>query len=78
MPQPSPTPFESERKGLMGSKTVWGVVIMILAPYLQRSFGIDLSGETGLGIANDLPVLFGGFLAIYGRIKASGRIDDIF
>jgi len=75
LPQTLPEP---EGKGLMGSKTVWGVVIMILAPYLQRSFGIDLSGETSMSIANDLPVLFGAFLAIYGRVKASGKIDDIF
>ena len=68
----------TDTKGLMGSKTVWGVVIMLLAPYLQRWFGLDLSGETGVGVANDLPVLFGAFLAIYGRVKASGKIDDVF
>lgn len=65
-------------KGLLGSKTVWGVVIMLLAPYIQQWFGVDLSGETGVEVANDLPVLFGAFLAIYGRVKASGKIDDVF
>ena len=68
----------TDTKGLMGSKTVWGVVIMVLAPYMQKWFGVDLSSETGIGVANDLPVLFGAFLAIYGRVKASGKIDVVF
>lgn len=65
-------------KGLLGSKTVWGILIMALAPLLQRWFGVDFSGGTGADIANELPILFGAALAIYGRIKAAGKIDDVF
>ena len=77
MPYPPPQP-EPAGKGLMGSKTVWGVVIMLMAPYLHRWFGFDVSGETGAAIADDAAILFGAALAIYGRVKASGKIDDVF
>jgi len=74
-PQKEGTP---ETKGLLGSKTVWGVLIMLLGPLVLRWTGIDLSSETGVELADKLPELVGAFLAIYGRAKADGRIDDIF
>ncbi len=68
----------TETKGLMGSKTVWGVLIMLLAPLPQKWLGVDLSGAMGEAVSNELVVLAGAALAIYGRVKASGKIDDVF
>lgn len=72
-PQPDPT-----TKGLFESKTFWGLVVMILASASQRWFGIDLDEETQVGIATDLGIIAGAVLAIWGRLKASKQIDDLF
>lgn len=65
-------------KGLFDSKTFWGVVVMLTGPLFLEWFGIDLSSETGLEFANKAPELIGAFIALYGRAKASSKIDNIF
>lgn len=61
------------------SKTIWGVVIMVIASGLQIS-GVATISETEqatlidqiLKVASVLGEAFGAALAIYGRIKANG------
>jgi hypothetical protein len=59
------------------SKTVWGALIAIGAPLL-RYVGLELGLAEQADLADALATFagaFGGVLAIYGRIKATGPID---
>jgi len=63
-------------KGLIHSKTVWGVVAMAL-PVVASWFGWGWLDEVLANeIIGQLSVLFGGVLAIYGRIKAKVPIGQ--
>lgn len=69
--------MDNETKGLLQSKTFWGVVVMAIAGVLRPIFGIVLPEETQQAIAHDLTVAAGAFLAIWGRIAASAKIDRL-
>lgn len=69
---------KTETKGLLQSKTTWGVVVMILAFGAQRWFNINIS-EATLNILNEeVAVVAGAILTIVGRIKASKPIDGVY
>jgi hypothetical protein len=59
------------------SKTIWGLLIMLITWGLSRWGGINLSEETQGQLGTDLAMLAGAGLAIYGRIKASRPISGI-
>lgn len=61
-------------KGLLQSKTFWGIVVVLLIPLLKR-VGVDLNDATGTEIAGDMVQLVGAVLAIYGRVVASKTVD---
>ena len=61
-------------KGLLQSKTFWGVLVVVLIPVLQR-VGIDIDDVTGTEIAGELVTLAGAALALYGRVTAKKKIS---
>jgi len=61
-------------KGLLQSKTVWGVIVMVLATLTPR-LGLDIGDQTGL--VADITALIGAILAIYGRIKAVKKVGGV-
>ena len=54
---------------LEGYKTLIGAVVALAAEG-ARLAGVDIGDQQGL--VNSIVVIFGGILAIYGRMKASG------
>lgn len=56
---------------LEGYKTLIGAVVALAAEG-ARLAGVDIGDQEGL--VNSILVIFGGILAIYGRMKASGPI----
>lgn len=68
--EPVLVPYDA--KGLVKSKTAWGVVLMGLGPVVGGWLGWD-SMDWG-ALAEQLTVAVGAVVAIYGRIKASGPI----
>lgn len=66
----------SDTKSIIASRTVWGVLIALLATLLQRA-GITLGAADQAQIV-DLVLLAvqcaGGAYAIYGRVLATKRI----
>ncbi len=63
-----------ETKGLLMSKTVWGAIIAIGAT-IAKMTGFDI-GDTE-GLVNDIVVLVGAVIAMYGRVKAVKKIEGI-
>lgn len=61
----------NEVKGILESKSVWGALLAI-AGTVASLFGYDI-GDTN-GLANEIVVLAGSIIAIYGRIKAVKRL----
>jgi hypothetical protein len=57
---------------LLSSKTIWGIVAMIAA-LVAKNFGFELDAE---GLTTDLLAAAGAGLAIYGRVKAGGPIEN--
>jgi hypothetical protein len=56
---------------LEGYKTLIGAIVALAAEG-ARLAGVDIGDQQGL--VNSILVIFGGILAIYGRMKASGPI----
>ncbi|HOO18254.1 MAG TPA: hypothetical protein PLU99_14260 [Phycisphaerae bacterium] len=56
---------------LEGYKTLIGAIVALAAEG-ARLAGVDIGDQEGL--VNSILVIFGGILAIYGRMKASGPI----
>ena len=56
---------------LEGYKTLIGAIVALAAEGARLS-GVDIGDQEGL--VNSILVIFGGILAIYGRMKASGPI----
>lgn len=54
---------------LEGYKTLIGAIVALAAEG-ARLAGVDIGDQEGL--VNSILVIFGGILAIYGRMKASG------
>lgn len=61
-------------KGILQSKTVWGVIVMVLATLTPR-LGLDIGDQTGL--VTDITALIGAILAIYGRVKAVKKVGGV-
>jgi hypothetical protein len=71
------------QKWFLKSKTVWGVIIVILSqlgPFL-RAFGYDIDpiaikdlGEQGDLLLGNLMAIVGGLLALYGRMTAETHL----
>ena len=66
-------------KGLLASRTVIGLLVVLLAQGSDRLFGTDLAGAAELqreivGYVSDLVSLGGIGLALWGRIAATKRI----
>lgn len=56
-------------KGLLESKTVWGVLVALLGSFASR-YGVDVCGADTTATAGDIATLAGSALAIYGRVRA--------
>ena len=56
---------------LEGYKTLIGAIVALAAEG-ARLAGVDIGDQQGL--VNSILVIFGGILAIYGRLNASGPI----
>lgn len=63
--------MESDIKGILSSKTIWGAVLAIAAS-LASMGGFNLGDPSG--IATDVVALVGALVAVYGRIKAVKKI----
>ena len=65
-------------KGLLSSKTVWGVIVMVIGTAL--GWGAEaqevITTSVMLIVSGVLEIL-GAVLAIYGRIKAEKRIGSV-
>lgn len=66
----------SSGKGLIHSKTAYGVLLMAL-PMVFGWFGAEISDEDAQAVVEQLVIAGGAMLAIYGRVKASGPIRAI-
>jgi hypothetical protein len=62
------------KKSVFESVTIWGVLVTLVGVVLNR-FGIQLVDEGGW--ANDLVVLFGAVMSLYGRIRGTKRIKGL-
>lgn len=67
----------TESKGLLSSKSFWGVVLMVLAIFSERWFGFDLGEATQSFLSEQLVVIAGAALAIYGRVRAEKKIEGV-
>ena len=79
--KPPETPLKTQAdptKGLFASKTFWGVVMMLVATTGETLFGLPLDDLLGDDVAQSLGTIGGAVLAVYGRIKAGSRIDDVW
>ncbi len=66
-----------DSKFILQSKTIWGVVILVLPvilPMFGIEFGADAIGESTVAF-NSLITLVGAVLAVYGRFKATTAIS---
>lgn len=64
-------------KGWLQSKTIWGVVVMLL-PQVLALFGIKISGDDAATLTTLLSTVataIGGLLAIWGRATAKGGLS---
>ena len=69
---------EPTTKGLFSSKTFWGVVVLLLATQGKQWFDLDLDQMARSDIATQLAAIGGAVLAIWGRLKATKAIDDLY
>lgn len=68
----------NEWKGLLKSKTVWGVICMIVGSFL--GWGAEVQAEVAdnvMLIVSGAFDIFGAGLAIYGRVKAKAEIKGV-
>lgn len=63
-------------KGLLESKTIWGVLIALLGSVATR-YGVDICGGDTAATAGDLTTLAGSALAVYGRVHACTGISGL-
>lgn len=68
-PPPPLNESQGPTKGLVQSKTFWGVIIMV-APTVATWLGWSLSEAETQGIITAGTEAFGALLALWGRIKA--------
>ena len=69
-------PPEAMTKGLLDSKTTWGVVVLLFMVLAKPILGIDLSQYLSENV-EAVGGLTGAALALYGRVRASKPIDGI-
>ena len=69
--------ISGQPKSILQSKTFWGIVIMAVAPYASRFFGVDVNvsdAEAAQNIADQVITIggeaFGAMLALWGRMTA--------
>ena len=62
-------------KGLLQSKTFYGVLMMAL-PVVLGWFGLTLADAQMQLVAEQIVQIVGAVLAVYGRIKASEQIGE--
>ena len=60
-------------KSLLKSKTIWGIVVSMLALVAKKS---GLTIDEG-GLVNDIVIFIGYGFAFYGRLKAEKKIGGI-
>ena len=70
--KPEGTKDLQETKGALKSKSIWGILLMILASYFPELGIIEDSSRI-----QDILVLLGGGLAGYGRVSASSKIKGM-
>lgn len=63
-----------ETKSIFESKTVWGVIVMMLSHFLP-SLGVNLDEASQGAISEQFTILIGAGLAIWGRFTAKAPID---
>lgn len=63
--------MNEETKGLIQSKTVWGVIVQVLA-MLAMHFGYDI-GDQGM-VVNVAIAVIGAGMSVWGRITAVKKI----
>jgi hypothetical protein len=62
-----------DAKGLLQSKTIWGIVISVIAQILKR-YGITID-ETG--VTNDILSIIASGFAVYGRYAVDKTITGL-
>ena len=65
-------------KNIFASKSIWGGLIAILgvvAPMLGFSFSTE-DGQTVMGLVEQVTVIVGTVLALYGRVTATKKIGS--
>ncbi len=66
-----------EEKGLLQSKTFWGVTVMVLAMFSEKLFGVKVDDVLNGNVDQSMVTLAGAALAIWGRVKAKAAIKSI-
>lgn len=64
-------------KTLLQSRTVIGALLVIVAPVIERVFGVEINAVMQADMAaslTDLMQVVGALLAIYGRVKATKKV----
>lgn len=67
-----------ETKAWYTSKTVWGGLLAILSPLIGSLFHVSVSDSDITQISDILSTIgtsIGGLLAVYGRIKATTKVN---
>lgn len=75
---PAPPPaLPPEVKGLLESKTFWGIVVMLFGVVINKWAHIDIDELTQSAITNDLLTMAGAGLAIWGRLTVTKKIAGV-
>jgi len=68
----------SEYKSLLTSKTVWGVILMILGTFFKwNNEDVRFLTEAAVNIVSLAMEMTGAVLAVYGRMKAEKSIKGV-
>lgn len=66
--------LEDDVKSWLTSKTIWGGVIATAASIAGVIFKVEFPADFATEVSSQLVAVFGGLLAVYGRVKAVKKI----
>jgi hypothetical protein len=67
----------NDTKGLLTSKTFWGVVITVSAAVAPKVFGYSVDEALAMELVDETIMIIGGIFAIYGRVSADKIITKL-
>jgi len=75
---PPATAAPEAAKGLLQSKTFWGMLLMLFGYGAKNWFDLDLSDATKSVITEQLVIIGGAILTIIGRVQADKPVDGLY